>query len=386
MKKFLSFLTALCLCLCLVATLADTAYAGDLDYIQRYDITVTPNADDGSLRIQLDFEWEVLDEGPVEWLQIGIPNGSIRDVEALTDNIASLDFDNSFMYVTFDRGYDDGEVFTFSYAWTQEYMYTLNGSGGVIYEYTPGWFDEARIGEMSLTWNAPAQLPTVDLSVYTTGSLSGDLSTQSGQLVYAAQNLGHGAQLTAVAKYSSWPTELLWEGSRENLPNEDFYYPDYDYNGDYYYDDGDDFFAILFFVVFTAIVVFIIVSAASSTASYSAGFGTRYVFYHGLWYPAGRDGRPRPGSVGTVKKPQPPRSSGFGGSNSRGGGGFGGGSRGGGFGGGGFGGGGHCACASSCACACACACAGGGRAGCSAKNLYGSVQLDRKLTEQLMHE
>ena len=41
----------------------------------------------------------------------------------------------------------------------------------------------------------------------------------------------------------------------------------------------------------------------------------------------------------------------------------------------GFGGGSHCACASSCACACACACAGGGRAGCSAKNLYG-VQLD----------
>ena len=61
-----------------------------------------------------------------------------------------------------------------------------------------------------------------------------------------------------------------------------------------------------------------------------------------------------------------------------GGGGFGGG----GFGGGGFGGGSHCACASSCACACACACAGGGRAGCSAKNLYG-VGLDETLSEKL---
>ena len=55
---------------------------------------------------------------------------------------------------------------------------------------------------------------------------------------------------------------------------------------------------------------------------------------------------------------------------------------GGGFGGGGFGGGSHCACASSCACACACACAGGGRAGCSAKNLYG-VGLDETLSEKL---
>ena len=63
-------------------------------------------------------------------------------------------------------------------------------------------------------------------------------------------------------------------------------------------------------------------------------------------------------------------------------GGFGGG-HGGGFGGGGFGGGSHCACASSCACACACACAGGGRAGCSAKNLYGAVHLDQELTREM---
>ena len=106
----------------------------------------------------------------------------------------------------------------------------------------------------------------------------------------------------------------------------------------------------------------------------AGGFGTRYVFVHGLWYPAGPDGRhPRPGSVGTKHKPAPPRSSGFGG-----------GKRGGGFGGGGFGGGSsHCACASSCACACACACAGGGRAGCSAKNLYGAVKLSEELTENL---
>ena len=51
--------------------------------------------------------------------------------------------------------------------------------------------------------------------------------------------------------------------------------------------------------------------------------------------------------------------------------------------GGGFGGGSHCACASSCACACACACAGGGRAGCSAKNLYGAVHLDRDVTHSV---
>ena len=124
--------------------------------------------------------------------------------------------------------------------------------------------------------------------------------------------------------------------------------------------------------IFVVIFIFVLISAARRGDGYAGGFGTRYVFVNHLWYPAGPDGRPRPGSVGTKTKPRPPRR----------GGGFGGGSRGGGFGGGGFGGGSHCACASSCACACACACAGGGRAGCSAKNLYG-VGLDETLSEKL---
>ncbi len=158
-------------------------------------------------------------------------------------------------------------------------------------------------------------------------------------------------------EYASWPSTLYWENSRDNLPDNS--------RGDDSYDDSDDSDNWVFtvFVIFVLVIFF--VARAAAYDGYAGGFGTRYVFVHGLWYPAGPDGRhPRPGSVGTKHKP-PARSSGFGG-----------GKRGGGFGGGGFGGGSsHCACASSCACACACACAGGGRAGCSAKNLYGAVKL-----------
>ena len=282
MKKLFSLLTALALCLCLSFALADTAYAGDLDFIRQYDITVTPNAADGSLSIQVDFEWEVLEQGPVEWLQIGIPNGSIRDVEALTDNIASLDFDNSFMYVYFTRGYDDGEVIDFSYRWTQEYMYTLDGRGGVVYDYTPGWFDEARIQCMTLLWNTPANLPAVDFSAAPSDGQWNDYTAQNGFPVHEGRDLGHGAQLRVVAKYDSWPTELFWENSAENLPEDEYYYPDYDYD-----DTGDDVFAMLFSVIFMVIVIFIIVNALSAANSYGGGFGTRYVFVHGLWYPAG---------------------------------------------------------------------------------------------------
>lgn len=374
MKRLSALLTALMLAVCLLLPFADTAHAADLDYIHRYDVTVTPNADDGSLLIRLDFRWEVLDEGPVTWLQIGVPNGSIRDVQALSDNIDELDYDNSYMYVYFDREYDDGEVFDFSYSWVQEYMYTLPNDGTVSYNYTPGWFDGARIGEMTVTWNAPQGAALASM-----GSSADSKWTEQvigSSYVFTGTDLGHGETLTVLASYQNWPAELYWEYSSENLPQDDYYYDDY-------YDDYDytaEVISMAFTVIVMVIVIIIVVNVVAGS-SYRGGFGTpRYVCWHGLWYPAGFDGRPKPGSVGTKTKPKtPPRTA-----NRRSGGGFGGGSRGGGFGGGGFGGGSHCACASSCACACACACAGGGRAGCSAKNLYGAVQLSRELTEKLM--
>lgn len=134
------------LCLCLVLALAPVpaAYAQDLDRIESYDVDVTPDTQDGSLRIQVTLEWTVLAEGPVSWVKIGVPNGSIREETALTDNIDRLSFDNSYMYVYFDRDYNDGETFRFSYSWVQEYMYALEGDT-VSYDYTPGWFDEARV-------------------------------------------------------------------------------------------------------------------------------------------------------------------------------------------------------------------------------------------------
>lgn len=60
------------------------------------------------------------------------------------------------------------------------------------------------------------------------------------------------------------------------------------------------------FVIFVLVIFFVVRAAVYD--GYAGGFGTRYVFVHGLWYPAGPDGRhPRPGSVGTKHKPAPPR-------------------------------------------------------------------------------
>ena len=352
----LTVLAALC---CTV-----TAWA-DYDYIDRYDVDVLPNTDDGSLTITVSLTWTALEELPYgQELKIGVPNGSIREETALTDNIERLSFDNSYMYVYLDRAYKKNETFTFSYRWVQEYMYGLDG-GAVLYDYTPGWFDEAKMGAMTLTWHDPAGL-TGD---FTEGTVSGaDSVTVADGLAITASDLDYGYRMNVRVRYTDWPTALSADNSADNAPDDGWY--DYD---DGYYDDDLDLEALFGGLVILFIVICIVVVVCSRGDGYAGGFGTRYVFVNHLWYPAGPDGKPRPGSVGTKTRPRPPRS----------GGGFGGGSRGGGFGGGGFGGGGHCACASSCACACACACAGGGRAGCSAKNLYGAVRLDGTLSEKL---
>ena len=363
MKKLLTLLLGLGLALCL-----SVAAWADYDYINDYSVDIQPNTDDGSLNITVSLTWTALESLPYgQELKIGIPNGSIREETALTDNIERLEYDNSFMYVYLDRAYDDGETFTFAYSWVQEFMYTLDGNT-VSYDYTPGWFDEAKIGEMTLIWNDPAGV-TGDFGG--TSNAVGDVTVTDTGMVISARDMGHGDTMNIVVQYADWPTALDQAYSADNVPADynGGYYDDYD--SDYGYDDG----SLVVLAVFV-VIIFLVILWAGRNDGYRGGFGTRYVYVGHLWSPAGPDGRPRPGSVGTPHKPKPP-------TNNRGGGGFGGGSRGGGFGGGGFGGGGHCACASSCACACACACAGGGRAGCSAKNLYGAVKLSREVTEKL---
>ena len=80
-------LAALLLCLLLVwgTALPARADTGDLDRIDSYTIEVTPQ-EDGTLHMKADILWTVLDsesEGPLEWVEIGLPNGAATDPAAL---------------------------------------------------------------------------------------------------------------------------------------------------------------------------------------------------------------------------------------------------------------------------------------------------------------
>ena len=225
-KKLLSLCVTVLLLAALLPLTVQTAFAQDYDRILSYQVDVTPNVNDGSLAIRLSFRWKALEDLPAAnsqqgGVKIGIPNGSIREMTALTDNIQSIDHDNSLAYIDFTQSYDANETFHFAFRWVQEYMYTLSDSGAVSYDYTPGWFKEAPVDVMTLTWHDPASVAGV-----------GSDGQTGGDHVLTASNMKPGDRLNFTVEYASWPSTLYWENSRDNLPDNS--------RGDDSYDDSDD--------------------------------------------------------------------------------------------------------------------------------------------------
>lgn len=172
-----------------------------------------------------------------------------------------------------------------------------------------------------------------------------------------------GERLNISVRYDNWPTALDESGSA------DYYEPQ---------DDGDSRIVAMISLVIVMVMVFCIVYAITRASDGVPGRLLRAAVCvrQQPVVPSGAGRPPEARSVGMKRRPAPPPSHRSGG--------FGGGSRGGGFGGGGFGGGGgHCAAPAAAPVPCACACAGGGRAGCSAKNLYGAIHLDDSLTKKV---
>lgn len=166
MKKIIKYLLMLIILLPMIFTTScnepikneDNRFK-PLDYIETYQITINPNTD-GTLNMHYMIIWKVLndeDEGPLEWIKIGVPNSFIKDLKPLTSNIKSLNYssdDGAYIIVDFDRKYYKNESITFEFSYTQERMYHLINDEKVYYNYVPGWFDEIRVGYICVKWNA----------------------------------------------------------------------------------------------------------------------------------------------------------------------------------------------------------------------------------------
>lgn len=131
-------------------------HAEPLDEIQEERIYIETRAD-GSLDIRYHIRWKVLDsssEGPLNWVKIGIPNVYVENMEALSDTIQKISYYGSggdYVRLDLDRDYEAGEVVEMDFSIHQHRMYREEG-GRYVYEFTPGWFDEMEIRNLSIFW------------------------------------------------------------------------------------------------------------------------------------------------------------------------------------------------------------------------------------------
>lgn len=275
-----------------------SSYAKELDEIQDYEIKVDVR-EDGTLDMVYHIEWKVLDstsEGPLEWVKIGVPNRKIDEIRALSDTINSIrlyESGGTYIRVDFDREYVANEVINFDFSFHQSYMYTINGNK-CTYSFTPGWFNDIRVKNLTIKWNSNKQ-------IYNNSN-----SKKNGEYLVWNYSLAKGEKVTAKIEYNSNSFTLDENKQFKNANAVD-----------------KKVLSFAFKIIFAIIIISVILSVLRPRSYYvRRGYGMPPPHHHHHHH------GPRGG----------------------------------------------CACASSCAssCACACACAGGGRAGCSKKDFYGT--------------
>ena len=368
------------------------AKQGDLDEILDYTITVDVN-EDATLHMVYHVDWKVLDstsEGPLTWVRVGIPNKHYISLKALTPTIKSLSFSSSggsYARIDLDRAYYAGEVASFDFELVQDYMYQVNrdNDGETVYEFTPGWFEDLDVDQLTIRWNderveriAPAAL-------------------QDGGYYTWQTTLGHGKRYTVTIAYPNDAYAFDIEKTIEKSGSGFVSSSDSSGDGAFSIFGGLFVLFIWFWIMFGFVKTLVrgVTRLFGETSGFSAGkriTRTKVVYYPtcpgcGAGREEGKDtcaycgrsliqseekvseedippeekaikGKKTDGEyaystlpntylrVHVLPAPAPSRSSCAHSSCA------------------------HSSCACACGCACACACAGGGRAGCSAKDFY----------------
>ncbi|MGD1048546.1 MAG: hypothetical protein ABR899_07340 [Candidatus Krumholzibacteriaceae bacterium] len=287
-------------------TMGGRSFAGDTGAyrILNYTVNLTPHSD-GTVAIDYHQRWLVTG-GHIPWITVGTSNGSFEVVGhggAASGVSSASEGGWSGVRIDLDRDYQSGQTFYVSFSVIQKGLFYAEEKNYKL-DFTPGWYDRARIDTMSVSVKFLANMQTVTANPKPS-LVSGDA------MVWNAYDLGAGEHFTI---HVSFPVGLFPAGiAKGNLK-------------------GGAGAGSIIPIVFLIFVVFVIIVAIrSSKGRYSGG----RIFYGGFW----GGGAGRGGSGG--------------GRSAGGGGGFGGASM-------------SCACACV-SCACACACAGGGGAGCARK-------------------
>lgn len=157
-KKLTAFLG---LALCMLLSLRVNANAKTLDEILDYEILGEVN-EDGSVKLHYHIEWKVLDsssEGPLEWVEVGIPNKHAESVVATSGcDIKSIKIQSgSYPSVRIDlnRSFYQDEVAVMDFVLVQNNLYQMNKfqDGYTVYDFTPGYFDNIEVDKLVIYWN-----------------------------------------------------------------------------------------------------------------------------------------------------------------------------------------------------------------------------------------
>ena len=257
---------ALCLML-LVPALSLCAQAKDLDEILNYTITVDVN-EDATLHMVYHIDWKVLDsdsEGPLEWVKIGVPNSHHSELKGLSSAVKRISGmsqnGETYARIDLDRAYYAGEVAGIEFELTQDYLYQVDmlAEGETVYRLTPGWFDDIKVDEMTVRWNAAKAI-----------SHEPDCTVEGGYYTWR-KPLSKGEQYRVSVTY---PNDAYGFDTGKEILSGTERSSDGGYSGDGYSGGGDGgiaFLGLLVVLVPIALAVFSALSRFNGTANLTGG-------------------------------------------------------------------------------------------------------------------
>lgn len=259
--RFAAQLWAMLAVLLLFVAAALPAHAddGDMDEITHYTVTVDTRAD-GSADITYELDWNViggsLDE-PLTWVRIGLPNSHNDSLVNLTPdtvlNVSSVDDGGSFAKVDFINAYFPPDIAAtigaqssvhFAFQVHQSHLFLLNEDGNADYSFTPGWFDDLCVDELTIRWVA-------------LDGIQADNDSQDGNyLVWNFGPLDHGESATV---HVSVPAHTAQNYSPDAAATD----------SEMYYDDSDQ--VLVFFFVLLLVIIVIALITVSVPAQTGSG-------------------------------------------------------------------------------------------------------------------
>lgn len=357
MKKqnTLKILTIFFIILFMSVLFSTSCYAADTDVINNYEIQITPRKN-GTLFLTYTLDWKVLDSsdiGPLVELYVGVPNENVSEIKALSSNIKTINYTNNsyganghYLYITLNKKYYTNDVAQIKFSYVISHMYELSDSN-CIFKFVPGWFDDVEVKNFKATCKA-------------TGVVFHNATQSNNTTITWQKSLKKGESINIQLAYPQADFAKLDPNAQ--ITNTQTFTNNIVY--DNYINDTDSTpVFIVFVILFIIILIFGIASNSSPRTYYKhSGYGYVTIYdddddddyftrsgYRSRYYhtrpPRHRSPRPSYSIFNTSSSwrdsgPSWRDSS----SSSR--------------------------SSSISSCACACACAGGGRAGCSKKELY----------------